>query len=754
MLMRLLPLLLLLFPTSLREYYIPAASNRRQQNDAVGDELLHPIVLIPGASCSELEARLTDAYRPTTPRCGVMKGKGWFGLWQNCSDLPAHRYVPCFMEQMRLVYDPTTNDFRNLPGVETRVPNFGSSTGFHRDPIRTGVCLAALRPELERLGYRDGDTLFGAAYDFRHAPPIPGQPSRLYARYFRQLAALVEDASRKRCKKVVLLGHSFGGMVALEFVRAKPPAWREKYIKHLVLVAPLPASGFMESVKFFISGSDFLYVPATTALSLRPVWRSLETAIVNFPSPAVFGDDTPLVITNRRNYTARDMADLLSDVGAADAVEPFRRRRELPKARYFQAPMVPVTCINGVGVETPEQVVYWDGDFDAEPEVVYGDGDETVNLVSMLAFDEEMRRQPGQRKQYKSIKLPGARHGNILTQEWSLKRVIQEILEANRMSLVYDSDANEFRNIPGVETRVPNFGSTVFQRNPEHTDWCLEALKNELEHLGYRDGETLFGAAYDLRHAPPIPVQPSRVFARYFRQLTALIEDASRKQRQGLKKVILFGHSFGATVALEFARAAPPAWREKYIERLFLVAPLPASGFLQPLQYFISGSYLLYVPTTSDLAMRPMWRSFESAIVNFPSPAVFGDAKPLVITPRRNYTARDTADLLVDVGADDAVEPFRRRAVPIMRYFQAPMVPVTCVNGAVDNRTPEQLVYRDGDFDKEPEVVYGDGDGTINLDSMLAFDEEMRREPGRGSNTSRSCFVGLSMVLFLPNSGR
>ncbi|TVU21969.1 hypothetical protein EJB05_31641 [Eragrostis curvula] len=424
---RFLPLLLLLLPTALRDY-LP---NRQWNDDAAGDEL-SPIVLFPGASCSELEARLTDAYRPSTPRCGAMKGKGWFGLWQNCSDLPAHHYIPCFMEQMSLVYDPDANEFRNLPGVETRVPNFGS-TVFQRNPEHTDWCLENLKNELERLGYRDGDTLFGAAYDLRHAPPIPGQPSRVYSRYFQQLTALVEDASRKQQgRKAILLGHSFGGTVALEFARAAPPAWRDRYVKRLVLVAPLPVSGFTEPVEYFTSGSGLLYVPTTTALSLRPMWRSFESAIVNFPSPAVFGDDKPLVITKRRNYTARDMADLLADVGAAGAVEPFRRRA-VPRMNCFEAPMVPVTCINGVGVNTTEQLVYWDGDFDKEPEVLFGDGDETINLVSMLAFDQEMMRQPGQREQYKSIKLPGARHGNLLTEERSLKRVIQEIREANRV---------------------------------------------------------------------------------------------------------------------------------------------------------------------------------------------------------------------------------------------------------------------------------------------------------------------------------
>ena len=88
--------------------------------------------------------------------------------------------------------------------------------------------------------------------------------------------------------------------------------------------------------------------------------------------------------------------------------------------------------------------------------------------------------------------------------------------------------------------------------NPEHADsslicsilcrdWCFEILRQELENIGYRDGDTLFGAPYDLRYAPPVPGQSSEVFTRYFRQLTRLIEDASRRN-QG-RKAILFGHS-------------------------------------------------------------------------------------------------------------------------------------------------------------------------------------------------------------------
>ncbi|KAL6600325.1 hypothetical protein ACP70R_045125 [Stipagrostis hirtigluma subsp. patula] len=122
----LLHLLLLLLPPVLHDYRL---ASERPKDAAVGE--LHPIILVPGLGCTDLEARLTDAYHPSVPRCGAMKGKGWFGLWNNASDLVSHDYVECFEEQMRLVYDSSINDYRNLPGVETRVLHFGSASGFH-----------------------------------------------------------------------------------------------------------------------------------------------------------------------------------------------------------------------------------------------------------------------------------------------------------------------------------------------------------------------------------------------------------------------------------------------------------------------------------------------------------------------------------------------------------------------------------------------------------------------------------------------
>ncbi|GJN37223.1 hypothetical protein PR202_gb26182 [Eleusine coracana subsp. coracana] len=238
----------------------------------------------------------------------------------------AHDYAQCMEEQMRLIYDPSIDDYRNLPGVEIRVPEFGSARGFHdKNPLTP---------------YPRWRTLFGAPYDWRHASPLPGQASRAYTHFFKKLKALVEAASNKQGKKDILFGHSYGGMAVLEFVRNTPMAWRKKYIKHL----------------FF---------------------------------------------------------------GGAYAVARVRAATTRPHL--------------SVGKDDDATAEFQHDNFEESPKLVYGDGDEVVNLISMLAFEEEMCRQPEQRKQFKSIKVHKTRHTELVTAEWAVNRVLPEIIAANRI---------------------------------------------------------------------------------------------------------------------------------------------------------------------------------------------------------------------------------------------------------------------------------------------------------------------------------
>ena len=92
---------------------------------------LHPLILVPGSGGNQLEARLTDGYKPSSLLCSrsypPFKDKeGWFRLWFRPA-LLVSPFTQCFADRMMLYYDPQLDDYVNTPGVETRVPSFGST---------------------------------------------------------------------------------------------------------------------------------------------------------------------------------------------------------------------------------------------------------------------------------------------------------------------------------------------------------------------------------------------------------------------------------------------------------------------------------------------------------------------------------------------------------------------------------------------------------------------------------------------------
>ncbi|EAY94415.1 hypothetical protein OsI_16184 [Oryza sativa Indica Group] len=390
---------------------------------------LHPVVLLPGATCSQLEARLTDAYLPPSPQCAAAaaaapRGARWFRLWKNSTALDDPTVAPCVADQLSVVFDRVAGDYRDTGGVETRLLDFGSTRGFLADdPADRDLCMGRLVEALERVGYRDGETLFGAPYDFRQPPAAPGQPCRSFSRFQRRLRALVERASRTNGNRpVVLVSHSQGGYFALEFLNRSPMAWRRRHVKHFVM-ASTGAGGFVGSMRFLATRDDS---------PLGRVGRSSAIKFTPLPSPKVFDRHTPLVITRHKNYTAADMPEFMAAVGLPASEVALYETRALPVATSFGAPVVPTTCVNGGGVPTTETLVYWDGDFGKDPRVVYGDGDGVVNSASILALDTVIGDDPKQ-EYYRSVKIAGASHVGVVSGAAALRRVIAVILQDNFM---------------------------------------------------------------------------------------------------------------------------------------------------------------------------------------------------------------------------------------------------------------------------------------------------------------------------------
>ncbi|KAL9313093.1 hypothetical protein ACSQ67_018545 [Phaseolus vulgaris] len=368
---------------------------------------LHPLILIPGNGGNQLEGKLNREYKPSSFICESWypvgkKNKGWFRLWFDSSVILSP-FTQCFAERMTLHYNPQLDDYFNTPGVLTRVPHFGSITSLlylnpHLKHI-TGY-MAPLVDSLQKLGYADGETLFGAPYDFRYGLAAEGHPSQVGSKFLKDLKHLIEEASNSNGgKPVILLSHSLGA----------------------------PWGGAIDEMFTFASGNT-LGVPLVDPLLVRGEQRSSESNLWLLPNPKVFAPQKPIVITPNKTYSAHDMVDFLKDIGFPEGVFPYQTRI-VPLIWNIQAPHVPVTCIMGTGVRTLETLFYEKGDFDERPQISYGDGDGTVNLVSLLALQSLWKEEKSQ--YLKVVKIDGVSHTSILKDEVALDEIVGEISAIN-----------------------------------------------------------------------------------------------------------------------------------------------------------------------------------------------------------------------------------------------------------------------------------------------------------------------------------
>lgn len=394
---------------------------------------LHPLILIPGNGGNQLEARLTANYKPLSPFCNrwypISKDEqGWFRIWFDSSVLLGP-FTKCFAQRMTLHYDPVIDDFCNAPGVETRVPSFGSTDSLrYLDPKikHVSAYMAPLVESLEEIGYVDGENLFGAPYDFRYGLAADGHLSRVGSKFLRDLTDLVEKASNSNGgNPVILLSHSLGGLFTLQLLNRNPLSWRRKFIKHFIALAA-PWGGTVVEMSTFASGNT-LGVPLVDPLVVRGEQRSSESNLWLLPNPKIF-NQRKLVITPNSSYSAFEIPQFLAEIGYPEGVKHYRSRI-LPLIEELKAPEVPVTCIIGSGVKTQETLYYGDGGFDRQPRVVYGDGDGTVNLESLVALESVWGEEKNQF--LKVVRIEGVSHTSILKDDVAISEVIKEVSEIN-----------------------------------------------------------------------------------------------------------------------------------------------------------------------------------------------------------------------------------------------------------------------------------------------------------------------------------
>ncbi|XP_064436781.1 phospholipase A2 group XV isoform X3 [Mirounga angustirostris] len=337
------------------------------------------VVLVPGDLGNQLEAKLD---KPTVVHYLCSKRTdSYFTLWLNL-ELLLPVIIDCWIDNIRLVYNRTSRATQFPDGVDVRVPGFGKTFSLEfLDPSKSSVD--------------------------ENGP------------YFLALREMIEEMHQLYGGPVVLVAHSMGNMYTLYFLQRQPQAWKNKYIRAFVALGA-PWGGVAKTFRVLASG-DNNRIPVIGPLKIREQQRSAVSTSWLLPYSSAWSPGKIFVRTPTTNYTLRDYRRFFQDIGFRDGWLMRQDTEGLVEATA--PPGVPLHCLYGTGVPTPDSF-YYESFPDREPRICFGNGDGTVNLQSAL----QCRAWRGRQEQPVSLQaLPGSEHIEMLANATTLaylKRVL------------------------------------------------------------------------------------------------------------------------------------------------------------------------------------------------------------------------------------------------------------------------------------------------------------------------------------------
>ena len=231
-------------------------------------------------------------------------------------------------------------------------------------------------------------------------------------------------------------------------------------------------------------------------------------------------------------------------------------------------------------------------------------------------------------------------------------------------------------------------------------------LLNFLQDRDYEVKRDLYSVPYDFRNVPLFP-------GHFFDDLINLIEKAYSKEG---KKVDLFGFSQGCFVLQQFlTEHTTEEWRSKYVNQVVFLAP-SFTGSTSIFYEFWTKKFA-FAPFLHMKQVREFMESWSGFHIHVPNTKVF-ENETIVFGPNgEEYKPKDLFDLMVEqkVIKGNNIKMFKHAWDRLITKYPK----------EIDPKIPVTIFYNDGvktrfryrfskGWNKDPEIIYGEGDGTIS----------------------------------------
>eukprot|EP00041_Stephanoeca_diplocostata_P012575 m.210504 g.210504 ORF g.210504 m.210504 type:complete len:456 (+) comp19010_c0_seq2:225-1592(+) len=320
-----------------------------------------------------------------------------------------------------------------------------------------------------------------------------------------------------------------------------------------------------------------------------------------------------------------------------------------------------------------------------------------------------------------------------------------------------DGEFESFANVEGETIRPRDFGGVdgmcYLDKNKTLSSFYLQVVQYFTKE-GWVVGTNLFGAPYDWRMG-------GNRYDDYFNDLKELIENATETTG---KRAVIFAHSMGPSVILEFLYSMTIAWKQENIAAFMAVAPV-WSGNVLSVWNAASGldcksAFGAHCPggegALTKAFLREIGANIPASFWTFPMRGsdsdnyTWSDTEVIVSTPNKNYTAYDMPEMFRDLGLDTSAEMNEIiQNSSAKNRFLPPLVDTHVFYG-YGVKTPARFIYNISfnkqplppqaiDIDYGPESDYGDGAAPLrsslrsnSYEWRLVQDRHMKQLTHRG----------------------